>query len=163
MNDTDAELAVQAVREAAYAWQANGFSVVPVQEDGTKRPLGTWKQYQREAASRQQVSDWFASGQRHGLGLICGAISGGLEMFELEGRAVAEGARNRLVPALEGAGIKDLWRRLLQGYCEFTPSGGIHLLYRIADREVPGNTKIARRPATAEELATDPDNKVHVL
>jgi hypothetical protein len=156
MNVTDLEPAALAVRESAYAWQAAGFSVVPAQEDGTKKPHGTWKRYQHEAATEQQIDDWFGAGNRRGLGLICGAISGGLEMFELEGRAVADGARDRLVPALKGAGVFELWQRLIKGYCEFTPSGGIHLLYKISDHDVPKNTKIARRPKRKEEY-TDED------
>jgi hypothetical protein len=43
------------------------------------------------------------------------------------------------------AGLSDVWDRINNGYVEVTPSGGLHWLYRI-DGEVPGNTKLARRP-----------------
>jgi hypothetical protein len=49
-----------------------------------------------------------------------------------------------------------LWEIISNGYVEFTPSGGLHWLYRIADEPVPKNTKLARRPGendTVEVLA----------
>ncbi|MDG4790383.1 bifunctional DNA primase/polymerase [Micromonospora sp. WMMD1102] len=152
-----ATLTAEDVRTAARAWHAAGCAVLPVKADGSKRPdLAGWTRYQAEQPSAQQMAAWFNDADRTGLGVVCGAISGGLEMFELEGRAVADGARERLVPAFDAAGVLDVWRRLSKGYAEWTPSGGLHLLYRLADREVPGNTKVARRPKREDEY-TDED------
>lgn len=86
---------------------------------------------------------WFSSSQ--GVGVICGAVSGNLEMLELEGRAVAAKMHKEIKEIAENSGLGDLWNKLNSGYVETTPSGGIHWLYRI-DGEVPGNTKLARRP-----------------
>jgi putative DNA primase/helicase len=52
---------------------------------------------------------------------------------------------------------------MVDGYCESTPSGGLHLLYRVAGGNVPHSIKLARRPSTPVELATDPDDKIKVL
>ena len=82
-------------------------------------------------------------------------------MFELEGRAIAEGLDKRFSEACKAAGIGELLDRIQRGYCERTPGGGLHLLHRIPT--VPGNTKLARRPATHDELAIDPQDKVKVL
>jgi hypothetical protein len=98
---------------------------------------------------------------RSGIGLVCGAVSGGLELLEFEGRAVEAGVLAAFVDAATAAGLDDLVGRIAEGYHEQTPSGGVHLLYRCP--EPSGNTKLARRPATAEELAVDPHDKIKVL
>ena len=65
-----------------------GISVVPVATDGSKRPgLDTWKQYQERRPTTDELMRWFSDAQ--GVGVICGKVSGNLEMLELEGRAVA--------------------------------------------------------------------------
>ncbi len=121
-----------------------GISVVPVATDGTKRPgIASWKQYQETRPTTAELMTWFADAQ--GVGVICGKVSGNLEMLELEGRAVADKMHLDLKEMANNAGLADVWDRINNGYVEMTPSGGIHWLYRI-DGEVPGNTKLARRP-----------------
>ncbi len=143
------------VAAAATAWQAAGVSVVPTRTDGTKAPQGIWKPYTSTAATAEQVATWYTNGHP-GLGLVCGKVSANLEMLELEGRAVAEGQLDQLRQLVTAAGLSDLWRRLtIGGYAEWTPSGGLHLLYRLQDMDVPGNTKLARRPARVDELVDD--------
>ena len=147
-------------RAAAMLAHEAGLCVVPPLEDGSKRPDGTWKQYQARRPSEARVQEWYANG-RTGVGVICGAVSGGLEMLELEGRAVAEGLPDQLRELARAAGLDETLSRILAGYLELTPSGGFHLLYRVPTPR--GNTKLARRPATAEELAGNPTDKVKVL
>jgi putative DNA primase/helicase len=142
------------VLTAALAWHDAAYCVLPARADGTKAPDAVWKAYQYEQPSRDAVEAWFAGG-RPGLGLLCGAISGNLEMLELEGRAVAEGAIPVLQDLVVRAGLTELWERVTHGYSEQTPSGGVHLLYRVADAAVPGNTKLANRPARDDELTDD--------
>jgi hypothetical protein len=163
LNETVSPFTPDDVRDAAYRWHAAGFTVVPVKSDGTKRPDGEWKQYQHEQPTAQQLARWFDGTRRTGLGAIMGAISGNVEMLELEGRAVTEGAREKIVPAIKAAGVWDVWERLVRGYVDISPSGGPHFIYRITDHEVPGNTKVAQRPATPAELAVDPRKKVQAL
>lgn len=143
----------QQIISAAKSWYNAGCSVIPIRADGTKKPLGEWKQYQAQHPSIPQMSRWFDGGEQRGIAVICGKASGGLEMFELEGRVADTASLNRIVEACREAGILWLWERLnTQGYAEWTPSGGLHLLYRITDHEVPGNTKVASRPKTDDEL-----------
>ena len=135
--------------EAALAAHDAGLSVVRVAVDGTKQPVGRWKEYQSARADRDTVEGWFAGGHA-GLGVICGQVSGGLEMFEFEGRALEDGTADAFREAMKAAGLDALLRRIMLGYREVTPSGGRHLLYRCA--EISGNTKLARRidPETGE-------------
>ena len=153
--------------EVAQAWLDAGFSVVPPRQDGSKAPLGNWKQYMHERATDEQLALWYSEYFHDpitGVGLVCGAISGNLEMLELEGRATDGESLDRIWDACMAAGVTELWERLCNGYMERTPSGGIHFLYRIPDQpHLKGNTKIARRPATAAELAANPEDKIKTL
>jgi AAA domain/Bifunctional DNA primase/polymerase, N-terminal len=143
------------ILQAALDFYDAGVSVVPASMNGTKAPITSWKQYQVTRADRQQLQAWF-SGNATGIGIITGAVSGNLEMLELEGRAVNGGLLDEAKEIAFNSGLGELWEVISNGYVEFTPSGGLHWLYRIADEPVPGNTKLARRPGendTVEVLA----------
>ena len=121
-----------------------GISVVPVATDGSKRPgVASWKEFQDRRPTTDELMRWFTDAE--GVGVICGKVSGNLEMLELEGRAVADKMHLEIKELAINSGLGDIWDRLNNGYVEMTPSGGLHWLYRI-DGEVPGNTKLARRP-----------------
>ena len=143
------------ILQAALDFYDAGVSVVPASMNGTKAPITSWKQYQVTRADREQLQAWF-SGNATGIGIITGAVSGNLEMLELEGRAVNGGLLDEAKEIAFNSGLGQLWEIISNGYVEFTPSGGLHWLYRIADEPVPGNTKLARRPGendTIEVLA----------
>lgn len=142
------------LHEAALAAHNAGLCVVPPRQDGSKAPIEAWKRYQVERPTEQQLDAWYGDGELTGLGLICGRVSGGLEMLELEGRAVAEGLDRQFRELCEAAGLGEILDRILRGYTERTPSGGLHILYRVPTPL--GNEKLARRPATAQELAAKP-------
>jgi P4 family phage/plasmid primase-like protien len=147
---------------AALALHAAGCSVLPVRADGTKAPAVNWKQYIQERADEQQLHAWFGAGQP-GIGTVTGAISGGLEMFEFEGRAQDEGVVAEFIEIVRGSGLADTWNRIITGWLEASPSGGLHALFRVDGAPVAPNTKLARRSATAAELAEHPGDKVKVL
>jgi len=122
-----------------------GIVAVPVAMDGSKRPgLSSWKQYQEAHPTPEEIMSWFSTPQ-DGVGVITGTISGNLEMLELEGRAVAEKMHLEIAEICNGSGLGDLWEKLNSSYVEATPSGGLHWLYKV-EGELPGNTKLARRP-----------------
>ncbi|WP_225733373.1 phage/plasmid primase, P4 family [Pseudoclavibacter sp. CFCC 14310] len=128
--------------DAALQLHAAGASVVPVKADGSKSPAIAWKPYTRERATEQQITDWFPDGSPLGVGMITGAISGSIELLEIEGRAMSD--MPALLELLDGAELTGLYQQILQGWSEQSPSGGLHLFYRISDAPVPGNEKIAR-------------------
>lgn len=129
--------------DVALELHAAGLSVVPVAADGSKRPRIAWKQYTRSAADEAQLRAWFEADVEQGVGIITGY--GDVELLEVEGKAM------QLVPdvleLLDGTGLRPLYDLLVTSWSEQSPSGGLHLFYRLADGEVPGNTKIASRPA----------------
>ena len=132
------------ILEAAIRWEAAGAVALPVRTDGTKAPgLATWKQYQTQHPAPEDTVAWF-SGGTDGVGVLTGSVSGQLEMIELEGRAVDSGLWEQYQAAADDNGMAELLARVVAGYCEVTPSGGIHLLYRVGDGLVRPNTKLAR-------------------
>jgi Bifunctional DNA primase/polymerase, N-terminal/Protein of unknown function (DUF3987) len=141
---------VNEILATALAFCDAGYAVVPARADGSKAPAGSWERYQAELPPREQVAAWLGNGTYDGFGLVCGAVSGGLEMLELEGRAIAVGVHAAYRDALAAHGLSELWQRISGGYAETTPSGGLHILYRVDGAPRP-NTKLART-AAAEVL-----------
>jgi len=146
--------------KAATLWHGAGCSVVPASSDGSKRPFGQWKDYQSTPPTLEDVTGWLSSGAYDGIGVICGAVSDNLEMFEIEGRAAD--LYDQLGMRMIEHGYADLWLRICTGYLERTPSGGYHWLMHV-DGSARPNLKLARRPATDAELAVNPLEKVKVL
>lgn len=132
--------------DVARGWQQAGVSVVPILANQTKRPAVRWAEYQVEVPSLGKVDEWWGNGKSYGLALICGAVSGNLEMTEIEGRAVDGESLTEIQNRMDELGVGHVWDLLTgpNGYSEMSPSGGIHLLYRLSDHPVPGNTKIAQ-------------------
>ncbi|OIU88632.1 phage/plasmid primase, P4 family [Microbacterium sp. AR7-10] len=129
--------------DTALALHAAGLSVVPVAADGTKRPRIAWKQHTTTAATVEQLHGWFDNDAlEQGIGLVTGF--GGVEMLEVEGKAMS--LMGDVLDLLDGSGLRGLYDQLVTGWSEQSPSGGLHLFYRITDADVPGNTKIAQRP-----------------
>lgn len=132
--------------ETARVWQQAGVSVIPVLANGTKRPAVRWGEYQVAAPTLGVIDEWWSNGHTYGLALICGKVSGNLELVELEGRALSTENLTEVVNRCDELGVGWLWELLTgpEGYSQTSPSGGLHLLYRITDHEVPGNTKLAQ-------------------
>lgn len=133
------------VSDVARIWQAAGVSIIPILANQTKRPAFRWSPYQATIPTLGEVDEWWGNGKPYGLALICGAVSGNLEMTEVEGRACSSDTLMDIGIRMDEMGAGHIWDLLNgpEGYSEMSPSGGLHLLYRISDHEVPGNTKIA--------------------
>jgi hypothetical protein len=127
---------------AALAAYDAGLCVVRTATDGTKKPDGRWLAYQAERPDRDTVAKWFAAGHP-GLGVICGAVSGNLEMLELEGRFMAPDNGARFAARAKERGVELLLKRIAKSYQSVSPSDGRHFLYRLAT-PIDGNTKLAR-------------------
>jgi P4 family phage/plasmid primase-like protien len=148
------------VRTAALAGYAAGLSIVPIKEDGSKRPDGPWKEQQTNRLPLDQIKLLFGNG-RTGVGAIMGQVSGGVEredgevvggteMFEAE----TERDYIRLKLAAQALGLGEVIDRIEAGCSERTPGGGIHLYCRCA--EIAGNTKLAERPDPAVKNGRKP-------
>jgi putative DNA primase/helicase len=150
--------------DAARSARGVGICVIPAATNGSKAPWpdgATWARWQSELPDDEDLARWFANGRYTGMGVVCGAVSGNVEMLEFEGRAVTEGVLDAFIAAAEACGLGDTCERIALGYQERTPSGGVHWLYRC--EAVAGNVPLAKRPATPAELAVEPKAKIKIL
>jgi len=129
---------------AAQAYLASGLSVLPARREGDEKrvALRAWKPYQNRLPTTDEVQAWFSNGHQ-ALCLVCGGVSGNLEMVDFDLGAEAFEPWCRFVREA----IPGLLERLV---IETTPSGGRHVAYR-AQVPVSGNLKLAQRrlPATS--------------
>lgn len=123
---------------------AAGLCVLPPRHDGTKRPIAEWAQYQARMPTADELREWYSQ-ERDGLGIVCGAVSGGVEMFEFDDPTAYEAFAGAAI----GLGRGELLRRIADGWSDESPKGGTHWYYRCA--EVAGNLKLARRPAGTDD------------
>lgn len=137
------------ILDRALAFHAAGIVAIPVKADGSKAPDAAWKRWQHEQPSVDQLHQWFGRGA-HGLGVVTGAVSGHLEMVELEGRAI--GMLGQIQVIAEAAGQGQLFQNICNGYMEGSPSGGIHWLYQVENGGLSGNLKLARRPGANDGI-----------
>ena len=136
-----------AIVEVAQRATADGIAVVPVREDGSKRPdLVSWREYQTRLPTREELREWFAAYERTGVGWITGAVSGGLECIDFDSREAFEEYR-----ALAEALNLEPVLRVLAAYHEYTPKGA-HLYLRSDACE--GNQKLARAEDGAVRIET---------
>src|SRR6266540_1116946 len=121
MPDGRGSIVTGPILDAACEALLAGLSVVPPAEDGSKRPMGGWKHYQRERPTPEDLQQWYGGhSPRRGIGLVCGAVSGGLELLEFENaEAYAE-----FVAAATDAGLGELVERTEGGYVVCAPSAG---------------------------------------
>jgi hypothetical protein len=93
--------------DVARQWQASGVSVIPIAANQTKRPaIDSWKPFQTTAPTLGQVNEWWGNGKPYGLAVICGAVSGNLELLEIEGKVFEDfTAQTRIQEAMHEACI----------------------------------------------------------
>ncbi len=121
------------VLSRAEAYVAAGLSVIPVRADGSKQPAVPWGDYQERRPTRAELRGWFAAG-KHGIAVVGGQVSGGLEVIDFEDTAVFSRWRERVDAEAPG-----LLARLPVVQ---TPRPGRHVYYRCARAE--GSKKLAR-------------------
>lgn len=138
----------------------HGINLIPVRDKDqlykgklykAKTPYSEWTTYQYELIDRAILFDQMANKyDTTAVAMVCGSISGNLEVIDFDVKyypgidAVVLTAMQELYP--------DIFKKLRR---HRTRGGGIHLVYRIADHDVPGSVHLAERPATQEELDAD--------
>jgi len=126
------------LRYHAEALVAAGLCALPAIRRGDEKrvALAKWKPYQERLPKTEELESWFSE-HTDAICIVCGSVSGNLEMidFDLGGEAFDawKQAVNKQMPGL-------LDRLVI----ETTPSGGFHVVYR-CDEAVSGNMKLASR------------------
>lgn len=142
--------------KSAKAYVKKGISVVAT--DDNKRATVSWKRFQQALPEPQELEQQFASPRAKGIAIITGAVSGSLEVIDVDCKYDTTGTLMQdLMQAITDA-MPSLAQRLMVIQ---TKSKGYHLYYRCP--VIAGNQKLAQRPATAEEVAANPNEKVLVL
>jgi replicative DNA helicase len=153
---------------SATACAEAGLSVMPLQYDKTGKPkkpaLKSWKALQSAALSPEEAAALFdghdvrgleLTGATVGLAVICGDVSGGVELIDVDSAKDPNGTiweDLRRAIAYDDA-VSGLFGDL---YIERTVSGGYHILYRYdvpTGRQRDGNQALARAPRTEAEPA----------
>lgn len=114
----------------------SGLSVLPANVQLKFAALRQWKEYQKRLPTDDELNSWFASGQS-GICIICGCISGNLEMIDFD----MEGELFERWRSLINETAPDILPKLV---IEKSQSGGRHVIYR-CQTEICGNTKLAQR------------------
>lgn len=137
----------------------NGFNLIPVRDRdemvaGTMRykktSYGSWKRWQIERVTREELYHEMSERDTTAVAIICGNVSGNLEVIDIDVKYKA-GIDGALFSAIREI-MPDIWPKLR---IHSSPSGGFHILYRVYDVAVEGNQKIASRPPTEQELDAD--------
>jgi hypothetical protein len=142
MTDIEANGGAEMAHEAYRA----GMCPIPILGDGSKKPAVRWEEYQNRRPTEDEMKQWF--GPHRAAAVVCGPVSGGLVMIEMEGANFEAGSWQRFRDAAAGALGADRWAEIT-GCVEMSPSGGPHLFVRCTETTV-GNLKLARRPVTLE-------------
>ena len=127
------------IKDKAKEYSKAQLSVIPTKED--KLPaLPTWKPYQSQRIKEDEVETLFSGGNVKGLAIICGAISGGLEVIDVDTKHDTTGSLWDELRGLIEDNLPELYSRLVIAQ---TKSGGYHIYYRC--KEIKGNLKLATK------------------
>ena len=111
-----------------------GISVIPIRPDDRKRPaLAAWKPYQERCATDDELARWFGQGADRGIAGVCGRVSGGLIIVDIDDAVLAE----RFLEANVGLRESTL--------CVRTGGGNLHVYLRAP--RAPPKFSLRRGPA----------------
>lgn len=141
----------QQLIDTARTYTGDGISITLT--DDRKVSIGSWKDFQSRLITDKEIQE--RSQKASGIAIICGSISGGLEVIDIDLKYDLTGTLyKRLMDAIPDV-IAD---KLVTAR---TKSGGVHFYYRVAS--VHPNIKLARRHVSDTEASDNPHVKVMVL
>lgn len=116
-----------------------GLSVIPTKED--KHPaLPTWKPYQSERLKEEDIDTLFNGPNVKGLAIICGAISGNLEVIDVDTKYDTTSSLWEELRGLLEDNLSGLYTKLVIAQ---TKNGGYHIYYRCST--IAGNLKLSTK------------------
>lgn len=125
---------IPALPKAAEEYVKAGLSVIPTKND--KRPAISWKKYQQEILEEDRVEEVFAHKDLGGIGIVCGKVSGNLEVMDVDVKYDGTGNLAQSLLDLIAEVLTDVEMPVVQ-----TVNKGLHLYYRCD--EIAGNQKLA--------------------
>lgn len=122
------------LKQEAARLSESGLNVLPATKS-LKRPNGSWREYREKRRAVDEAFDHCSA-----LAVVCGAISGNVEIIDFDTGAVDFDNWAERVAELDADAAKTLFSCVL----ETTQSGGKHLAYR-CETAVDGNLKLTTR------------------
>lgn len=113
----------------------SGLSLFPAHPVLKNPRIETWKPYQKDQPSLAELASWFTD-SFSSPAIVTGKVSGNVEMLDFD-------EKGRQFP---------LWKELVQEQSpglvdklpqQTTQNGGVHVIYRCADVEIPGAKKLS--------------------
>ena len=127
------------IKDKAIEYLKAQLSVIPTKED--KLPaLPTWKPYQSQKLKEGEVEALFSGANVKGLAIICGAISGGLEVIDVDTKHDTTNTLWDELRSLIEDNLPEIYKRLVIAQ---TKSGGYHIYYRCSS--IAGNLKLSTK------------------
>lgn len=142
---------LERVYQAALAYRAAGLSFIPIQVDGSKQPcrellpfvrrstgsrrFRSWSPFMKRLPTVDEIDRWFHPRHHNyaGLAIVCGAVSGGLEVVDFDNLALFERWQRSLDEQEKIWFHKLVWVR--------SPRPGMHGYFR--SDHCGGNQKLA--------------------
>lgn len=142
-SNTEAKLSL---RDSAELYLGLGLSVVPLQED--KRPATKeWKSLQTQRLQPSELETYFKPSVPS-IGIVCGAISGGLEVIDVDIKHDTTGKLwEELSELLSTYLFEETYSSLVIAK---TKNGGFHIYYK--SDSIPGNIPDLARNTSKESL-----------
>jgi len=131
-----------------------GLSVIPANEN--KESTIAWKKYQGVIMLEEEVDNYFTGAPY--LGIVCGSISGSLEVIDVDTKYDLTGNLWREFSSLLKDNLLETYEKLLIAQ---TRSGGYHVYYKA--EKIQGNLKLAQRETTPEERKITPTEKTKTI
>lgn len=132
--------------KAAEKYIANKISVIPT--DNSKRSIIPWKEFQSRIMTQGEVVKTFGYSTVSGIAVICGKVSGNLEVIDIDTKNDVSGTLYQTI--IDNIPDDILGKlKIIQ-----TRSGGYHFYYKCS--KIEGNQKFAMRAATEIELKQNP-------
>jgi len=139
--------------QSAKNYANKGLSVIST--DNSKTSIFAWKKYQTKIPTDQELEQMFNTPKAKGIAVICGAVSGNLEVIDVDCKY--------------GIKWEEYEAKILDAHPELygrlkiirTVSNGYHIYYKC--EVIEGNQKLAERPATEDEKFINPNVKQFVL
>jgi len=142
--------------QAAELYHQCGYSILPV--DAQKKCLIYWKRYQTRRMTVAEIRRWFQDPRCDGIAVIAGAISGNLELIDID---VKNDPTGQLIRTF-GSQLRRQYPHILAKLViAATRNAGYHFWYKCP--QIGRSTVLARRPATELDRLTDPLAQVKVL
>jgi hypothetical protein len=129
-----------------------GINIIAVNEQ--KQAIFPWKIYQTKEITIDEVNKQMADHKSKGIAIICGAVSGNLEVIDVDTKYQTYDLWSQIATKIP----KELYDKL---HIVRTKNNGYHIYYRCECIE--GNKKLAMRNATAEELDKNPNIKTYCI